>query len=202
MKRSIVVILCLLLLGCYNKFEEETVHWFIEKGSWHGRLSNQAILQKHTIHKYGNEPMTFNAVFGDGCDYDMTSVTTGKWTGWHNKDFTNKLNGFSLGTKWRTWSARIGWMYDVENEVMRIYGYSWINGVRDITYITSVDLWEYNDYIIEATPEGYYYSCNGVELFVEGDITPVINKQRWRLYVYFGGDPPAPNDMRLFINEY
>ena len=183
----------LMLAGCYNQFGEETQHYFIKKGDHHAMLANQAMLMKHTISANPPNPMAFNAVFGDGCDYHLDGG---------NKVHANKLTGFSLGFKHRKWSGRIGWIYNEQEYLMDIYGYSWINGQRDIIYITSILTHEYIDYIVEADSEGFTYTANNITVRVDGDLSSVIHKTRYRLYPYFGGDARAPQDMRLFINEF
>ena len=191
--KKLILMLAIVLTGCYNQWGEELQHWHVMPGGDHFKLANQKVLRKHTISRNPANPLPFNAVFGEGCDYHLDVG---------NDVHDNKLYGFSLGSKWRTWSARIGWRWDEAKEMMRVDGYSWINGKRSIDFITFVDMYEYIDYIVEADSDGFTYTANGVTIRVEGNLSPVINKTRYRLYPYFGGNTKAPNEMRIITSEY
>jgi len=116
-----------------------------------------------------------------------------------NQDDINKLYGFSdNGDQHHLYSARFGWRWS--NGALRLFAYTYNNGVRDSKELGVVDIGKEVECAIEVNREVYSFALNGkVETMARSSSTPVA--KGYQLYPYFGGDETAPHDVRIWILE-
>ena len=168
----------------YKRFRKEAQHYYIAKGQYFARLKNQGIFEKYTVSRVRDKRVVFTAVFGYGTTYKDVP------------EQINKLYGIVVGWGIHKYSARIGWMY--KDGVMEIYAYWYIDGKRGFKKIGETTAHKYNDYEVEVTSSGYSFIFEDTRIFIEGDIP---DKKTYRLFPYFGGSTPAPQDMMIMIIE-
>lgn len=94
-------------------------------------------------------------------------------------------------------SARFAWQWF--NNRLEIYGYTYVNGVRQEQFVGVVNVGEFNHYEISLTDSHYVFKLNGGEpVYMQrgkGCTTGVYLK----LWPYFGGHVPAPHDVSIDI---
>lgn len=117
-----------------------------------------------------------------------------------NQDDTNKLLGLSdCGSLHQTNSARFGWRW--VNDQLEIMAYCYIDGVRpEPLRVSVVKLNIVNNYSIAFKSDRYIFTVNDtnrVEVLKNCNYTGL----RYKLYPYFGGDEPAPHEIRIWIEE-
>jgi hypothetical protein len=148
--------------------------------------------------KFGFAPKTlrFEAIFGQGCNYED-----------NNSGDINKLYGISYGLDNHYRSVRIGWKYNANLKVIELYTYAYSKGKRIMNHLMNIKQFEPVFFTIWKLK-----SANDVRLSVSDsekterriDIIKGIDSETIRLkqFPFFGGNKPAPRDMRIFIREY
>jgi len=105
----------------------------------------------------------------------------------------NKLWGVSGWPYHKRNSVRIGWMPHDEGQYIKMYATAYINGRREIRYLSSVQV-------------GQKISClisnqgNNASVWINTQSTTFkvrIPLLTYTLPAYFGGIPPAPHDMTI-----
>lgn len=105
----------------------------------------------------------------------------------------NKLWGVSGFPYHKRNSVRIGWMPHDEGQYIKMYATAYINGRREIRYLSSVQV-------------GQKISClisnqgNNASVWINSQSTTFkvrIPLLTYTLPAYFGGIPPAPHDMTI-----
>lgn len=111
----------------------------------------------------------------------------------------NKLYGFAdNGSQHHEFSARFGWRWS-EN-ALRLFAYVYNNGAMDFQEITSITTDKEYECSITISPDTYTFRVNGKTVIMpRASTTP--KAKGYRLYPYFGGDEPAPHDIRIWIRE-
>lgn len=137
--------------------------------------------------------MKFDARFGDGCLYDINKTD--------GEGDLNKLYGFTdCNSTVHENSVRFAWRHDGKG-VIEIFGYLYKGGKRKYWKMGETSQYKADSYELIAKHDMYYFRFN------DKDTTLLRSKDcehgvRTRLYPYFGGNRPAPNDMIVFIKEY
>lgn len=169
----------LICISCYDEFSNTWNGYRIEKGS---HYSKGRILS--SIH--GNR-LLFDAVFTKECLHDSTI-----------KDL-NKLYGFiDVNSSVHRNSARFAWVST--GKKIDIYVYLYRDGVRHFEKIGETLPEERHSFEIRAKRNRYTFKFDSVERsFNRWHYTD--HGTRLRLYPYFGGNLPAPNDMLILIFE-
>jgi len=108
----------------------------------------------------------------------------------------NKLYGFSEGLDPHLNSARIGWSYN-EN-ALRLYAYSYKKGIVSSREIVSVPLGTEISCSISLGPENYVFRVFDISVSLPREPAPAPASV-YQLFPYFGGDEPAPADVRIII---
>lgn len=133
----------------------------------------------------------FKAIFDSSCIY--TNVIA------NNQYDINKLFGFSdSATHHQQNSARFGWNW--EGGKMHIHAYCYVHAQRQYKELGTVPLNAAQDFQIEVLPGKYVFTLNGkADTMNRGSLqTEAIG---YKLYPYFGGDEPAPHDVRIKLLE-
>ena len=116
-----------------------------------------------------------------------------------NQDDINKLFGFSdNNTDHHSFSARFGWRWS--NGALRVFGYTYNNGIRDSKELGIINIGTENNCSIKVSSTQYIFSLNGYvdSMTRESTIPSAIG---YKLFPYFGGDELAPHDIRIWIKE-
>lgn len=154
------------------KGDHESLHPFVTR--------NQTVLR-------------FRAAFNNSGHYNTTDV--------NNQADVNKLYGFSdCGGHHQENSARFGWRW--YNNRMEILAYCYIDGERqDPILIDTVALNKVNNYSLIFDKDRYVFVLNNKSVVM----IPKSCKYdglRYLLYPYFGGDETAPQEIKIWIEEY
>lgn len=116
----------------------------------------------------------------------------------------NKLYGFREGANPldNSNSARLGWNWKTGGTKIPIYPYVHCGGKNfgalDPEPIDSVEIGVYHKASITTSGNRYIFVVNGKQRLVERCTDA---KARYLLYPYFGGQEPAPHNIKIWINR-
>jgi hypothetical protein len=147
-----------------------------------------------------SKEVCFRAKFDESCLYDLGNND--------NYDI-NKLYGFSTTWSHHKQSARVGWRC-IDGEKIQLLTYSYNNGVRSIDESDLLGEVEPNQWFrceIHDLENYYFYKYRS---YCDDGETAQFNtatdgkRQDWflfhyLLYPYFGGNNPAPHDMKIYL---
>lgn len=105
----------------------------------------------------------------------------------------NKLWGVSGWPYHKRNSVRIGWMPHDEGQYIKMYATAYINGRREIRYLSSVQVEQKISCLISN-------QGNNASVWINTQSTTFkvrIPLLTYTLPAYFGGIPPAPHDMTI-----
>lgn len=105
----------------------------------------------------------------------------------------NKLWGVSGWPYHKRNSVRIGWMPHDEGQYIKMYATAYINGRREIRYLSSVQVEQKISCLISNQGNNASVWINSQSTTFKVRI-PIIT---YTLPAYFGGIPPAPHDMTI-----
>lgn len=143
----------------------------------------------------GKKSMTRKVIFHSDCRCDLGNDNQYDW---------NKL--FGVGYLWspHTDSARFGWRYNKQNDVIEIGAYAYVSGERTMNYIGSVPLEQECTLSLIISKKYYDFSLqyDGGTAGI-GDIIPKTTNKlfSYKMGLYFGGDEVAPHDMHVTIDK-
>jgi hypothetical protein len=111
----------------------------------------------------------------------------------------NKLYGFSdNGDQHHSFSARIGWRWS--DGALRLFAYTYNKGVRAEKELGAFAIGSDLACSIKVEGEVYRFTVNGKTGTMPRLSQTPIGKG-YQLYPYFGGDEPAPHEVRIWIRE-
>jgi hypothetical protein len=129
--------------------------------------------------------------------FDSTAIYT--TTDPENQDDINKLWGFSDNEQQHhQFSARIGWRWS--SGALRLFGYVYNEGIVSAKEITTVPIGAAVACRIAVKDGAYVFAVNGKEISLHRKSATALAKG-YRLYPYFGGDEPAPHEVRIWLKE-
>lgn len=171
----------------YNPSKSETEDSFkiyiIRKGNNYCDNNDYALTQYSFLH--------FRAMLDSSCIYSTVDPT--------NQADINKLFGFAdCASHHQTNSARFGWNW--ENGAMHIHAYCYAGTVRSYKELGTVALNKAFDCKLYVLPDKYIFELDGKkDTMTRGcvDNTAI----GYKLLPYFGGNEPAPHDVRVKIRE-
>ena len=157
--------------------------YFIKQGNNYCDNNDYALTQYTFMH--------FRAILDSSCIY--TTVDPG------NQADINKLFGFAdCASHHQTNSARFGWNW--ENGAMHIHAYCYAATVRSYKELGTVTLGKAFDCKLYVLPDKYIFELEGKkDTMTRG--CPDNTAIGYKLLPYFGGDEPAPHDVRVKIRE-
>lgn len=198
MKNSIFcrVMALLLLTGCAKNGDE-----FIEKESPLTPIAGGFV--QHTIPKgqhysalstykpVETSEMKFTVRFDSSAIYQTQSP--------ENQYDINKLYGFSDNDRdHHQYSARIGWRWS--DGALRLFAYVYNAGSVQSKEICTVPIGSDISCSIKVLSTEYVFTVNGsTQNLPRLSATP--KAKGYGLYPYFGGDEPAPHEVRIWIRE-
>lgn len=151
---------------------------------------------KHEVDRNINTPFTgstlrFQAIFDSSCVYRTTVP--------ENQNDINKLYGFSdCSSQHHQNSARFGWNW--REGALRIYGYIYVNGVRQERELGTAPLNELTSFRIDLRENTYVFTYQGMETTMPRHCSGGTGIA-YKLLPYFGGDEPAPQEIRIKIRN-
>ncbi len=161
--------------------EPEAIFYLIPKGQ-HSTQSPFKFVDVASIR--------FEATFDNSARYSTVDPS--------NQADINKLYGVSdCNTNHQSNSARFGWRW--YNDRLEIHAYTYVQGKRNIAYITSVQPGQKNSYAIQIGDGAYTFTVNEKSLSMPRTCSQAASG--YQLYPYFGGDEPAPHDISIRIRE-
>jgi len=176
----------ILLIKGYSFYNKNKRNYTIKEGT-HGPRFDFAL-------HCGIRKMSFKALFDKSCIYDKID----------KEDDLNKLRGFSYGRHHKN-SVRIGWKpsriipYKIE-----IWSYMYINGKRKYEHIVDVDVNTLVNYSITWADENIVIIVRDALQCSKVYKTPApVPKFKfgYHMFPFFGGNAPAPHDMRIKIKR-
>ncbi len=108
----------------------------------------------------------------------------------------NKLMGFTEGIDPHLNSARIGWSYN--NCALRLYAYTYNNGVRSSQEICTVALNQEINCSISLSANSYNFQVNNNTATLTRASNSAVTSG-YLLFPYFGGDETAPAPITIYI---
>jgi hypothetical protein len=111
----------------------------------------------------------------------------------------NKLYGFSDNNMdHHQYSARLGWRWS--DGALRLFAYIYNAGAVQSEEISTIPIGADIACSIKATSNEYIFTVNGTtEKLPRLSTTP--KAKGYQLYPYFGGNEPAPHEVRIWIKE-
>lgn len=154
-------------------------------------LKGNNYCENNSYPPFKQNSLEFNVIFDSSCIYENADPV--------NQADINKLYGFSdCNTFHHANSARFGWNW--MNDKMHIHAYCYADSVRFYKELGTVELDKEIACSIELLPGKYVFTLNGKKdtmlRHCDDSIASGI-----KLFPYFGGDEPAPNDIRIRIKE-
>ncbi len=114
-----------------------------------------------------------------------------------NQNDINKLYGFSdNNAAHHDFSARFGWRWS--NNALRLFAYTYNNGVMDFKELGTVAIGAENDCSIKVANELYIFTLNG-SVTTMARASTTSEAEGYQLYPFFGGTETAPHDIHIWI---
>lgn len=192
MRVPLTILFCLLLIGC-NDFIGTWDAWEIKKGH---NASHRSGMPTRSIGLQAGRHMRFDAYFTNSCLYDTTGFSKAEFTD------INKLYGFCDANSYvNENSTRIGWRHNGDGKI-EIFAYWHSDGKFAFKKLGETVPYQKDEYELWARNGNYFYRFNNVTLDTAVRSKDAEHGVRFRLWPYFGGNLPAPNDIQIFIHEY
>jgi hypothetical protein len=153
----------------------------ISKGGHYCDQSNYAPLELSELR--------FRVRFDSSAVY-QTATAENQWD-------INKLYGFSdNGSDHHQFSARFGWNWS--EGALRLHAYVYNHGVRESKELCAVPIGKDVECSIQVVPGAYLFTVGGASTAMPRQ-SGAPRAKGYKLYPYFGGDEPAPHDIRIWI---
>ena len=111
----------------------------------------------------------------------------------------NKLYGFSDNDdQHHVYSARFGWRWS--DGALRLFAYTYNNKVRESKELGVAPIGADIACSIKVQGNAYFFSVNDKKITMPRSSSTAAAKG-YQLYPYFGGDEPAPHEVRILIKE-
>ena len=164
-------------------FADSFKTYIIRKGNNYCDNNDYALTQYTFLH--------FRAILDSSCIYATVDPT--------NQADINKLFGFAdCASHHQTNSARFGWNW--ENGAMHIHAYCYAGTVRNYKELGTVALNKAFDCKLYVLPDKYIFELEGKkDTMTRGCADNAATG--YKLLPYFGGNEPAPHEVRVKIRE-
>lgn len=147
---------------------------------------------------WNQRSFTWQVRFTESCRYDL-----------HGPDQldTNKLCGIGYLPGHHHESARFGWRYNAGTDQIELLAYCYVKGNRTIKHIAFCEIGKTYQLDLKCLYYLYYFACceviNGA--LISGawaDVENAHNKKLgYPLGVFFGGNQPAPHDIKIQLDK-
>lgn len=164
-------------------FADSFKTYIIRKGNNYCDNNDYALTQYTFLH--------FRAILDSSCIYATVDPT--------NQADINKLFGFAdCASHHQTNSARFGWNW--ENGAMHIHAYCYAGTLRNYKELGTVALNKAFDCKLYVLPDKYIFELEGKKDTMTRGCTDNA-AIGYKLLPYFGGNEPAPHEVRVKIRE-
>lgn len=145
----------------------------------------------NTYPPFSGTVLHFRAILDSSCIYQTADT--------NNQADINKLYGFAdCNSFHHKNSARFGWSW--YKDTMRIHAYCYVDSVRQYIELGAVSVSKPFECKLEVIPGKYLFTLNGkTDTMLRGCQSTAA--AGYKLLPYFGGDEPAPHEIRVKIQE-
>lgn len=187
---ALVFISTLSFLGCSSMYEVPEVVYLIKQGNHKSNVENS--LPGNGLRYLKSKTLQFTARFDESVRYKLDQNDQGD---------INKLFGFSdCNSHHHQNSARFGWSYNIDTDMVDIYAYYYVSGKRHIENLGSAQINEAVRYRIVMGAGYYQFELkNSVTRTARGSECKM--GMYYLLFPYFGGNRTAPHDIKIYIIE-
>lgn len=145
--------------------------------------------QPNAYRPFSGPEIRFEGIFDSSAIY--RNVAAG------NQADINKLFGVSDGNDHhQVNSARFGWNWN--GKQVEIYAYCYVNRVRTWKLLGTATIGQRCTYQLKAAGHHYEFDFNGHMIQMDRGVSDSL-LTGYTLYPYFGGDEPAPHDIRIYL---
>lgn len=146
---------------------------------------------------FAKKTLRWSTIFAEGCDYRDRSGGD-----------INKLYGISYGLDPHYRSVRVGWRWNDNLRTIELFAYYYIKGKRK--YSKLCDVVQYSVYNFVMFHDGTHIIIQVSEATDYGEAQlschkiPFDKQDTWlriQMFPYFGGNYPAPNDIKILIKH-
>jgi len=170
-------------LGNQPSFGDDFITYTIKGGSHEVENNSNAL--------FTSDEIRFQAIFDSSCIYKTVIP--------ENQNDINKLIGFSdCSSQHQINSARFGWNW--RDGALRIYAYDYVDGQRQEKELGTVELGKTTSFKIRISGNSYLFTFNGIETSMPRHCSGGVGVA-YKLLPYFGGNEPAPHDMKIKIRN-
>lgn len=181
----IIFLINLFLFSNCRDFLDTWDGYEIRKGEHYSRRSG---MPRRIVSLFEGRHLEFEARFTSSCLYQPYY------------DDLNKLYGFTdCNSGVHENSVRFAWRHNGKGKI-EIFAYWYVEGTRGFYKMGETEIEIPDTYEIWAKNDSYYFRFNNVE-FSTPRLKNCDHGLRVRLFPYFGGNAPAPNDMLILIFE-
>jgi len=141
---------------------------------------------------WGRDAFRWNVLFTPSCRYDLKSI---------DQLDINKLVGVGYLPTHHRESARFGWRYNSKNDRIEVFAYCYIGGKRVTRLIDDCEIGKEYFLNLFISYDRYQFSISDKAHVFSGEtIKKTHNKKfQYRLGTYFGGNEPAPQEIKIQI---
>jgi hypothetical protein len=189
MKPSLLLsFLTVILFGCNKQLpapngDDSFTLYTIKSGNHHSQLSPYKALEI--------SEMRFVVMFDHSAVYHSIDP--------ENQNDINKLFGFADNEmQHHEYSARFGWRWS--DGALRLFAYVYNNSVLLTSELGSFPLNREIHCSIKINSDTYTFKAGEQVVHMSRESTTPLAKG-YQLYPYFGGDEPAPQEIRIWIKE-
>lgn len=114
----------------------------------------------------------------------------------------NKLFGIGYFPHHHKESARFGWNYNQQENLIRIFAYCYVGGIRNIELLSETGIYNQLILMLDIIDKKYSFTVlNSGKSEIGGCDIPFSHDKRigYKLGCYFGGDRVAPHKIKIEI---
>lgn len=150
------------------------------------------LCENNSYPSFKGKGMNFSVIFDSSAVYRTSEAS--------NQMDINKLYGYSDGgTHHQENSARFGWRWN--GKALDILAYCYVNGIRKSAFIGTAAIGQPGNYSLSIGQNAYVFVFNEKKVMIERFCTTDIF-DGYVLLPYFGGDEPAPHDIRIHMKMF
>jgi hypothetical protein len=140
---------------------------------------------------WGKDTFRWQVLFTPSCRYDLKSI---------DQLDINKLVGVGYLPTHHRESARFGWRYNNKTDRVEVFTYCYVGWKRVSSLIQECVIGRDYVFTLIINPQCYHFFVIEGDLFNDIIVPKAHNRKfQYRLGTYFGGNEPAPHDIRIKI---
>lgn len=186
-------VLCLFFLStaCEGIYVVPDTVYLIRKGT-HKSLVEEKAVSRHGFRTIKSDQLFFTARFDESAIYQLSEEDQGD---------INKLMGVAdCNSHHQTNSARFGWSYNIDEGAVDIYAYVYYQGDRLVQKLGQAPIGSTMSYRLTITDKEFVFEFDGSATSFDRGSSCQLGVY-YQLFPYFGGNHPAPHDIRIYLKE-